>query len=102
MTVKKMYEMDTYLFESEAVVTALGEEEGKKFFQLDQSIFYPQGGGQPSDTGTCKQHANSYFLGVLDPSKGPEPPHLPAPAVPWPPLDLNGGVAAESTDAAAG
>ncbi|MBT3584582.1 MAG: hypothetical protein HN509_06730 [Halobacteriovoraceae bacterium] len=52
MTVKKMYEMDTYLFESEAVVTALGEEEGKKFFQLDQSIFYPQGGGQPSDTGT--------------------------------------------------
>ena len=39
---------DSYLKELDATVTAVDGE----YIELDQTIFYPMGGGQPGDTGT--------------------------------------------------
>lgn len=48
---KLNYLNDTYLFESEAIFLELRENEKGKALILDETIFYPQGGGQPADTG---------------------------------------------------
>lgn len=37
--------------EFEATIISVSAESGKKFIVLDQTAFYPQGGGQPCDTG---------------------------------------------------
>jgi alanyl-tRNA synthetase len=52
MSTKLSYFEDTYKFNELAVITATGRDEIGLFVLLDQTIFYPQGGGQPSDTGT--------------------------------------------------
>ncbi|MCR4369052.1 MAG: alanyl-tRNA editing protein [archaeon] len=44
----KLYLDDSYLKECEAIVTKVVDA---KFVELDQTIFYSQGGGQPSDSG---------------------------------------------------
>ena len=48
---EKLYYEDAYLHEFSAVVTAC--ESGKDGFliELDRTAFYPEGGGQPADTG---------------------------------------------------
>lgn len=43
-----MYLEDSYLKECDAVVASVNEG---KYVVLDQTIFYPKGGGQPCDTG---------------------------------------------------
>jgi misacylated tRNA(Ala) deacylase len=45
---KALFSVDSYLKETQATVVSV--EEGK-FVILDQTIFYPKGGGQPNDTG---------------------------------------------------
>lgn len=40
------------LLESAASIVSVSEEDGRTVVVLDQTIFYPQGGGQPYDTGT--------------------------------------------------
>ncbi len=56
-----LYNGDTYLFETTARITSVtfitendDREEGKEkiVVMFDQTVFYPQGGGQPSDIGT--------------------------------------------------
>ncbi|MBR5095334.1 MAG: hypothetical protein IK095_09570 [Oscillospiraceae bacterium] len=49
---EKLYYLDSHLFAFEAVVT--GCEETKKGWTvtLDRTAFFPEGGGQPADTGT--------------------------------------------------
>ena len=44
---KQLYMEDSYTKEADAVVKSVTD----KFIVLDQSIFYPNGGGQPSDSG---------------------------------------------------
>jgi len=44
-----LYQTDSYLKEFDAVVTAVNPDE--KAVALDQTAFYPGGGGQPNDTG---------------------------------------------------
>lgn len=48
---KLLYLEDMALLESSAVVEDVLEEDGRTVVILDQTIFYPQGGGQPYDKG---------------------------------------------------
>ena len=45
------YFKDTYKFNDKATIKASGKDENGYFIILDQTVFYPQGGGQPSDRG---------------------------------------------------
>jgi misacylated tRNA(Ala) deacylase len=72
---ERLYQMDSYLQEFEAVVTRLAPEEGAVV--LDRTAFYPGGGGQPSDKGrladvrvTGCRGAGGEILHLLD---GPAP-----------------------------
>lgn len=64
------YLNDTYLFECDAVVVGVGENEKGKFIVLDRTIFYPKGGGQPSDHGwlqvTAEEEKLPVHLALLD------------------------------------
>ena len=51
---KPVYLKDTYLFEFNSSITHQGKDEKGNYILLDQTIFYPQGGGQPSDVGIIK------------------------------------------------
>lgn len=48
---KLNYFDNAYLFESEAIFVEIKENEKGKAVILDETIFYPQGGGQPADKG---------------------------------------------------
>ena len=65
METKLLYFDDTYLFESPASVMAINSlEDGRQAAVLDQTIFYPQGGGQPYDQGRLT--AESGIFGVAE------------------------------------
>ena len=55
-----LYQMDSYLKEFDAVVTAIDEQKGG--IVLDRSAFYAGGGGQPYDKGTLTWGGTSYPL----------------------------------------
>lgn len=48
---EKLFYKDPYLMECEAEVKDIINKDGKTLVVLDRSPFYPEGGGQPSDTG---------------------------------------------------
>ena len=58
---KKLYLENTYLFENTAKIVSKGTDERGSYIVVDQTVFYPQGGGQPSDTGTI-QGENAHYL----------------------------------------
>lgn len=49
---QKLYEQDAYQKTAEANILETIEQDGKILLLLDRTIFYPEGGGQPSDRGT--------------------------------------------------
>ena len=57
-----LYLNDTYLFETEAKFIGLRENEKGTAVILDQTIFYPQGGGQPADTGKIILESNEFTV----------------------------------------
>eukprot|EP01127_Copromyxa_protea_P003403 TRINITY_DN13218_c0_g1_i1.p1 TRINITY_DN13218_c0_g1~~TRINITY_DN13218_c0_g1_i1.p1 ORF type:complete len:257 (-),score=55.36 TRINITY_DN13218_c0_g1_i1:24-749(-) len=57
---QQLYWNDTYLFNASANLLEVGTTGETDFVVLDATIFYPQGGGQPCDTGSIST-ANSTF-----------------------------------------
>ena len=45
------YEREPYSTQMDAVVLRVGTEDGRVFAVLDDTLFYPEGGGQPADRG---------------------------------------------------
>lgn len=58
---KLLYLEDFNLLVSEAKVESVLEENGKTVVLLDQTVFYPQGGGQPYDKGSMESE-NAKFI----------------------------------------
>lgn len=54
MSTKLKYFEDSNLCKDSAVIVTVGSDENGHYLVLDQTIFYPQGGGQPSDCETIK------------------------------------------------
>lgn len=53
MSTERIYQKDVYCSSNEAVVTEVIQKNGTDIFTCDASCFFPEGGGQPSDTGTA-------------------------------------------------
>ncbi|WP_297629869.1 DHHA1 domain-containing protein [uncultured Clostridium sp.] len=51
---KKLYYEDNYIKEFIAEVVSIEEKNGKYYIVLDETAFFPGGGGQPSDVGTIE------------------------------------------------
>ena len=55
---QKLFDLNSYVKEFSAVVTACREDEkkpGEYLVELDKTAFFPEGGGQPADTGTDRK-----------------------------------------------
>ena len=63
MTIK-LFQEDAYLKECEAKVVSISEQG----IELDQTIFYPLGGGQPGDTG-CLLTSSGESIDIVDTRK---------------------------------
>ncbi len=61
MTIK-LYEQDVYIKENTANIVDRVEKDNKKYIVLDKTIFFPEGGGQPSDTGFIDSVRVSYVM----------------------------------------
>ncbi len=59
---KRLYLENTYNFSSEGHIIKIEQDEKGVFLILDQTIFYPQSGGQPSDIGIIK---NDHFETIV-------------------------------------
>ncbi len=51
---RKLYYVDSHIREFDAVVLSCGEREGAFEIALDKTAFFPEGGGNPADTGTIR------------------------------------------------
>ena len=49
---EKLYYLDSHLFHFDAVVTDCRPEGKGWIVELDRTAFFPEGGGQPADTGS--------------------------------------------------
>jgi misacylated tRNA(Ala) deacylase len=65
MTTQMLFRDDAYLKSATAQVIAVGE----RGIELDRTIFYPLGGGQPGDTGALIRH-NGERIAITDTRKG--------------------------------
>lgn len=52
MASKRIYREDRYASQNESVITAVIQDKGVDVIACEASCFFPEGGGQPSDTGT--------------------------------------------------
>lgn len=60
---KLLYLEDFTILEQESVVTALASDEaGRDVVLIDQTIFYPQGGGQPYDQGVMETGGAKFIV----------------------------------------
>lgn len=59
---KLLYLEDFNLLQSEAVVTDISRDGERDIVVLDQTVFYPQGGGQPYDRGTIESPSKKFII----------------------------------------
>jgi Ser-tRNA(Ala) deacylase AlaX len=59
---KLLYLDDAYLTEFDAKVIDVIEQDTTTYVILDQTVFYPRGGGQPSDVGILEQAGQKYVV----------------------------------------
>ncbi|MBQ4650209.1 MAG: hypothetical protein IJB73_05850 [Firmicutes bacterium] len=52
MKTRRLFKEDVYMKEASAVITSAAAEKGKTLVTLDQTVFFPTGGGQSCDLGT--------------------------------------------------
>ncbi len=52
MSTNRIYQTDQYAVSNDSVITGIQEKDGFDVISCDSSVFFPEGGGQPSDTGT--------------------------------------------------
>lgn len=82
MPTEMLFRDDAYLRNATAHVVAVHE----RGIELDRTIFYPTGGGQPGDAGVLVR-ASGERIAIADTRKGGEPDtvvHVPAPQTPRP------------------
>ena len=88
---EELFRTDAYLRDCEATVLTVDE----RGIRLDRTVFYPEGGGQPGDTGVLHLD-DDHEVRISDTRKGTQPGeilHLPAQAPAW--LKPGIGVSAE-------
>lgn len=76
-----LFRDDAYARDCTAVVIAVDE----RGIQLDRTVFYPEGGGQPGDSGVLKLN-DGREVRITDTRKGDQPGsivHIPEQATPW-------------------
>ncbi|MCL2164963.1 MAG: alanyl-tRNA editing protein [Oscillospiraceae bacterium] len=56
----ELYHKDQYLREAEAIIISLYDEDGQCCIELDDDLFYPQGGGQKGDRGVLIIDGNEF------------------------------------------
>lgn len=61
-TTKLLYLEDFTILQATATILDLKEENARTILILDQTIFYPQGGGQPYDQGTIESQSGKYIV----------------------------------------
>lgn len=54
MNTRRLFYEDVYIKEFEAIVLSCEEKDGKYYVILNETAFYPEGGGQPADKGTIE------------------------------------------------
>jgi len=59
MDTKLLYMEDMQVLTCPAIIQEVKEAQGKHILILDQTVFYPQGGGQPYDTGIISNQSSS-------------------------------------------
>jgi Ser-tRNA(Ala) deacylase AlaX len=67
---KKTYFEDSYLFSSTGKVIAVEEGEGGLMVVLDSTVFYAQGGGQPTDVGTIVADGATFTVTMVKEQPG--------------------------------
>ncbi len=60
-----LYLQDTYRSHTEATILKVDSDEQGNFLLLDQTIFHPQGGGQPFDTGRILYQGQEIAISVV-------------------------------------
>jgi Ser-tRNA(Ala) deacylase AlaX len=62
MSTKLLYMEDMQALTCEAYVERTEQKDGKQVVYLDQTVFYPQGGGQPYDTGVIETDYTKFVV----------------------------------------
>lgn len=60
VSTQRAYYLDTYQASITATVLSSGKDDDGVYFIPDKTVFHPQGGGQPSDSGTVKFGEHSF------------------------------------------
>lgn len=69
MDERKLFYINPYIREFNSVVTEAGEEKGRSYAVLSETAFYPEGGGQPCDTGVLIFVPDEYEAGAAENAK---------------------------------